>query len=219
MPDAPMPRIACLQVGPLQTNCYLVAAQEPGPCAVIDPGGDAQRICEELHRRGLTPEAFLVTHSHYDHVGALAQLADRFPDAVVAAHATCAEHMGRSEGGLSGPTGPAQAGGAVTRVLEHGDTVDAGGCRFAVLHTPGHAPGLAAYLVRESGLLFCGDLLFRDSAGRTDLPGGSRQALAQSLRDHVLCLPDETRVLPGHGPPTTVGRERRENPVLRELVG
>lgn len=218
-------RVFTLAVGPLQACCYLVAPDGCPECAVIDPGGDAELITEQVRIRKLAPRFLVLTHGHIDHVEALAALKRAFPDAQVCinerdapmladAHACLAEWIGI-------PFEPCKP----DRLLADGDIIALGGdttggrgeC-LEVLHTPGHTPGGISLLVRQEGrpaAVFSGDTLFAGGIGRTDFPGGSYQQLIASIRTRLLALPDDTRVYPGHGEPTTIGEERATNPFLR----
>ncbi len=194
-------------VGFYQVNCYLLHDGK-GRAVCLDPGDDADLLLERLAARGARLEAILLTHAHWDHVGAVADLAEAHGAPVLLHEADVpllAQWSPR-------PVRPA-------RLLTDGDAVRAGGFAFRVLHTPGHTPGSLCFLL-EAGepWLFSGDTLFRGTVGRTDFPGGSAADLRRSLRTKLLPLPDATVVYPGHGDPTTMGRERRANPFLLEAA-
>lgn len=204
--------VVCLAVGPLQTDCYILADPKANEAVIIDPGAEGKRVLDEVKRRGWKVAAVLLTHGHFDHAGATAEvaratgaplLAPRGDEALLANAPAEGAHFGLR---VPAPAAPA-------RLVADGDTVKVGGQSLRVLAVPGHTPGHVAYLSPAG--LFCGDLLFAGSVGRTDLPGGDSAALQRSLRHKVLTLPDDTPVYPGHGPATTVGRERRSNPYLR----
>lgn len=204
-----------LTVGMLATNCYILA---PGPqtaAVVIDPGGETRSIVSRLRRWGLECMGILCTHGHVDHVAGAGPLsvAVGAPVYISELDAGALASPRTKLMGLAGgvrATRPRQV-----RYLRDGDRVEVGGHSLEVLLTPGHTPGgLSFYL---PGMLFCGDLIFQGSIGRTDLKGGSLQVLLQSVRDKVWHLPDDTRILPGHGPETTLGEERRHNPFLKGL--
>ena len=203
-------------VGPLQCNCVIWADRAAGRAVVIDPGGEADRILARVAALGCTVAALAHTHGHIDHVGATAELAE-------ATGAPCALHPGdqflldalaeqASWIGLPPPRTP-----RVDRALADDDAIDAGAVRLQVLHTPGHTPGSLTFVGDDgAGPLVCsGDTLFWRSVGRTDLPGGDTAALVDSIRRRLYTLPDDARVIPGHGPATTIGAEKRENQFVR----
>jgi hydroxyacylglutathione hydrolase len=212
--------IASFPAGTFQTNCYLVAASAGAEALVVDPGQDAMPGIEELcaeHR--LRPVAVLLTHGHLDHIWTVAPLAG--------AHGIPAWIHPRDRHLLADPlagVGPelrAMLPGLQlaepddVRELADGEVLDLAGVRLVVDHTPGHTPGHVTF--RDEQVLFAGDLVFAGSIGRTDLPGGSTPEMLASLAERFLPLPDELQVLPGHGPVTTVGRERASNPFLAGL--
>jgi glyoxylase-like metal-dependent hydrolase (beta-lactamase superfamily II) len=204
--------VAQISLGPVQTNCYLAADPATRDAVVIDPGWDAPRILAALAVRQWQPRAVLLTHAHFDHLGAVAGV-------VAATHAPFAIHplelplmRQRGGAGLFGLDVPACP--EPDRLLEPGQPLDAGSLRFEVLFVPGHTPGHVAFYHAPSKTVFSGDVLFQHSIGRTDLPGGDYQTLIQSIHDFLLALPDDTTVCSGHGALTTIGEERRDNPFL-----
>ena len=205
--------VEMLTVSPFQENCYVIGDEESMTGAIIDPGDEAARITLTVERVGLEISQIIVTHSHIDHVGAVAQLVDEY---------MCPVLM-HNEAEAMLKTVPQQAMmmgmrfGKVPKVDRHiGDEeiLEVGSLRLRSLYTPGHAPGHLAFLVEDEDTVFSGDALFAGSVGRVDLPGGSMEVLMQSISERLLILPDETRVLSGHGPETTIGRERVSNPFL-----
>ena|SRR5215210_2977761 len=205
--------VEMITVGPFQENCYVIGDEESGTGAVIDPGDEAARIALTVERMGLTISQIIVTHAHIDHVGAIAPLTDEFLCPVLMHEE--AEAMLR--------TAPQQAMmmgmrfGKVPKVdrrIADEEVLEVGNLRLRSLYTPGHAPGHLAFYVEEQGLVFSGDALFAGSVGRTDLPGGSMDILMRSISERLLTLSDDTRVLSGHGPETTIARERMTNPFL-----
>ncbi len=207
-----MLEIRKLTVGPLQENCYLLTDSETHQAVLIDPGDEAARLLAAL--AGLELRAIWLTHAHFDHIGGLAEVHRQFPvpvylhenDRELFNHAAeSAAFFGLT---LEQPTSD-------TLPLSPAQTLTLGTHRATCLFTPGHAPGHMAFYLPEQGLVVAGDALFQGSVGRTDLPGGDHAQLLASVRRELLTLPDVTRVLPGHGPETTVGAERRTNPFLR----
>jgi hydroxyacylglutathione hydrolase len=202
-----------LTVGPFQENCYVIGDEETGAGALIDPGDEAARIALAVEQTGLDIGQIIVTHAHIDHVGAVAALVDEYACPVLM-HAE-AEPMLQQL-----PTQAMMMGlrfGKVPTVDRHiGDeeVLDVGGLRLRSLYTPGHAPGHLAFYLADEELVLSGDALFAGSVGRTDLFGGDMDLLMRSINERLLTLPDETRVLSGHGPETTIGEERAHNPFL-----
>lgn len=199
-------------VGPLETNCYLVSCPRTLACAVVDPGAEPDRIIAAVRRLGLKPALILNTHGHFDHVGANRDIKDAFdiPLAIHALDNPMLELAGRLEMSfvLEAKDSP-----PADFFLQDKARIPVGESQLEVLHTPGHSPGSVCLL--GDGFLLSGDTLFNEGVGRTDLPGGSDRDLKSSLRSKILVLPPETRVLPGHGPRTTVGQEIASNPFLK----
>lgn len=202
-------RVHVMEVGPLAVNAYIL--EDPGSrkAVVVDPGGDGEALLAEIEERGLAVDKILLTHGHFDHVGAVGLLR-KSTGAPVHIHPDDVDRMlgARRQGLLFGLTIPNPPKPDV--LVGEGDTVPFAGAEFRVVHTPGHTPGCVSYIVGK--LAFVGDLIFAGSIGRTDLPGGSYETLLESVRRKVFVLPDDTVLLPGHGPTTTVGEERRSNP-------
>ncbi len=199
------------KTGPLDNNVYVIRDDATKKVAVVDPGVDAAHILRALRDRGLTIAAIVNTHGHFDHVAGVAAFVEE-SGAPLYRH-PLDEEIARRAGttaatfGLQGDDSP-----PADHALNDGDTYTFGPHQFRVLHVPGHSPG-SVVLVAD-GVMIGGDVLFRGSIGRTDLPGGSLPLLLQGIRDKVLTLDDDVRVKPGHGPETTIGRERRSNPFL-----
>jgi len=205
-------------IGPIQANCVLLGDPSAGVLAVIDPGEEAPRILERIEASGLEPALILHTHGHLDHAGGTAELARRLgPEIPIGLHRDELDlyrnlaMQGRMFG-LDAVTPPMP-----TLWLAHGDRLAVGGLSLEVRHTPGHSPGGVCFVVHGGGELavIVGDVLFSGSIGRTDLFGGSFAILERSIREQLYTLPDETRVVCGHGPDTTIGHERRSNPFVR----
>jgi hydroxyacylglutathione hydrolase len=211
--------------GTFQTNCWLVAPAEGAEALVVDPGQDALAGVDELCRRHrLKPVAALLTHGHLDHVWTVAPLAGAH--GIPAFIHPADRHLLTNPLAGFGPAARAAFGGLEltepddVRELTDGQVVELAGVRLVVDHTPGHTPGHVTFRSEggdEPGRLLAGDLVFAGSIGRTDLPGGDTDQMLASLAARFLPLPDETLVLPGHGPTTTVGRERATNPFLQGI--
>jgi hydroxyacylglutathione hydrolase len=213
--------ISGFPTGYFQTNCYLVATQPGAEAVVVDPGQDAlPGISDLCDRHSLRPVAVLLTHGHLDHVWSVAPLAGAH-DVPAYVHPGDRHLLSDPLAGFE-PAARAAFGGLQlqepdeVRELADGQVLDLAGLQLTVDHTPGHTRGHVTF--RLPGTLLAGDLVFAGSIGRTDLPGGSTPDMLASLAGRFLTLPDETRVLPGHGPETTVGRERASNPFLVDLV-
>ena len=205
--------IATLPVGLIQTNCYIAGCPETKAGAVIDPGGDPERILSEVERLGLSIKYVLNTHAHFDHTDANGAIV-RATGATLALHPLDLPLLKASGGaalfGLQADPSPLP-----DLELQDGDELEVGTLRFQVLHTPGHTPGHVCFYEQAEGVLFDGDVLFQRSIGRTDLPGGSYQQMMDSIQRVLFALPEETVVYSGHGPATTIGDEKRLNPWLR----
>jgi len=205
-------------VGPIQANCVLVGDREAGVVAVIDPGAEAERIHDRVTTSGLRPAMILHTHGHLDHAGGTADLARRIGSGVpIGLHRDELDlyrglSMQARMFGLEVENPPEPS-----LWLEHGQLVDLGRLTLEVRHTPGHSPGGVAFVISGAPepTAIVGDVLFAGSIGRTDLFGGSFPVLERSIREQLYSLPDDTRIITGHGPDTTVGRERTANPFVR----
>ncbi len=209
-----MIQILHLPLGPLQTNCYILACEETMQAAVIDPAWNGRSIAATADEKGYAITHILLTHSHFDHVGGLAELKQEtnapiyiHPDAVTMLSQA---DMSARFFGLTVPDPP-----PADEMLSDGQTLNIGNITVDVLYTPGHAPGHVSFHAPAYHVVFDGDVLFQGSIGRTDLPGGDYNLLIQSITDKLMVMPDETQVLSGHGPATTIGAERRRNPFLQ----
>lgn len=201
--------IRSMQVGPLGANCYIIGCEETRHAAVIDPGGDADKILLALANDQLTLKAIINTHGHFDHVSANKALkkasgADLMihPDDVpMLTHLA----QGAAQWGMRSEDSPAP-----DRLLNEGDTITVGTIQLKVFHTPGHTPGGISLYAEKA--VFVGDTLFAGSIGRTDFPGGDFNTLISSIHNKLFTLPDDTTVYTGHMEPTTIGKEKRYNP-------
>jgi hydroxyacylglutathione hydrolase len=200
-------------VGPLQCNCSVVGDEQTKEAIVIDPGDEVENVMAVLHRHGLTVKQIVVTHAHIDHVGGATKLKQLTGAPVLLNQNDNALlkmlDVQATWIGVPAP-GPVKIDNSVTT----GDKVTAGSLVADVLHTPGHTEGSICLYFAPEKKLIAGDTLFAGSIGRTDLPGGSYEKIMNSLRGPVMALPDETVVVPGHGPLTTIGQERDANPFL-----
>jgi hydroxyacylglutathione hydrolase len=198
-------------VGALETNCYLVYCEETRACAIIDPGADYEKIILSVADLELKPVIVLDTHGHVDHIGANSEIVRKYavPLAMHPADTGMLQVSDYIE--LSLLLG-ARDSPPPDRLLAEGDEIVIGRTSLRVMHIPGHTPGSVGFIA--AGVLFSGDTLFCGGVGRTDLPGGSWKDLERSIRERILTLPEETIVLPGHGPWTTIGQERNSNPFL-----
>lgn len=204
-------KLAAMPLGMVGANCYLVVSQQ-NRAAVIDPGGEVEKIFARLEQEGATPAMVLLTHGHFDHIAALWDFLDRYPVPVYL-HAGDVEMLEDIQKALCNmvPLYFHYRKGADLRPLQDGDAVTLDECTFTLLHTPGHSRGSSCY--RLDAMLFTGDTLFAGGVGRTDLYGGSWNTLCQSVA-RLAALEGDFTVYPGHGPSSTLARERRTNPYL-----
>jgi glyoxylase-like metal-dependent hydrolase (beta-lactamase superfamily II) len=207
-------------VGPLETGCYVVTCNGSAEALIIDPGADADQISAYLQERRLSPKLLVNTHGHIDHIGGNADLKAKFPDLRICIHADDEVCLRKPSKNLSFLQGVAYKSPPADVRLKEGDVLKIGECELKVIHVPGHTPGgicLHSNQKSEDGarVLFSGDCLFAGGIGRTDFPGGSGGALLSNLRSKILTLDEDTIVYPGHGPPTTIGEERRSNPFFQ----
>ncbi len=202
-------------LGPVMTNTYLIADDQSGEAVVIDPADEGERIVAEAERRGWRIGSIWLTHAHFDHLGGAPGVADSCsPEPPVALHAEDYS-LWRMQGGAGFFGLHVDPGPEPTVELHHNQTLYLGDYSFKVLHAPGHSRGHVMFYNEAENLLFCGDVIFQGSIGRTDLPGGDFSTLINSIHTQVLTLPDDTRLLNGHGPESTVGEERKYNPFIR----
>jgi hydroxyacylglutathione hydrolase len=214
----PTVRAAIIPVTAFQQNCTLIWSEATKRGAVVDPGGDLDRIERAIAETGITVEKILLTHGHIDHAGGAAELRDRLGVPVEGPHRgdlvilERLDEIGRAYGIIDArPVTP-------DRWLDEGDTVTVGDLTFAILHCPGHSPGSVVFVNAAERFALMGDVLFRGSVGRTDLPGGDHAALMRSIKTKLLPLGDDMTFLPGHGPASTIGEERATNPFVQEAV-
>ncbi|MFP3975483.1 MAG: MBL fold metallo-hydrolase [Dehalococcoidia bacterium] len=202
-----------LQIMPFGTNCYLVGSEQTRDGMVIDPAGDANRTLSNISELNLKIGLVMLTHTHPDHIGAVGQVVQA-TGASFTVHKSEAEMLRQYDFSQFTAFDPDfTPPPAPDRLLDDGDTLTVGDLTFKVLHTPGHSPG--GICIVGYGVVFSGDALFNSGIGRTDGPGGDSNLLISGIRNKLLTLPEQTVVLPGHGPKSTIGDERRSNPFLR----
>ncbi|RDI43942.1 MBL fold metallo-hydrolase [Falsibacillus pallidus] len=203
-----------LPLGPIQTNCYILADDDK-KCLIFDPGDEGEVLISWLRKRGLEPEAILLTHAHFDHIGAVDVIREHYKIPVYV-HEKEAKWL--MDPALNGSQffnliDPVRVKPADQFIAKEGE-LSIGKFSLEVLETPGHSPGSVSYYLREDGIIFSGDVLFQQSIGRTDLPGGDQKILLKTIHDKLLVLPENTLVLSGHGPETLIEDEMDSNPFL-----
>ncbi len=207
--------IETFPVGLLQCNCTILGDETTGEAIIIDPGDDPEKILEVVRKHGLTPKQIVCTHTHIDHVGGIdgLQQSAGAPASIHKADLFLFENLDVQAEWIGMP---APKRGAIEHFVQDGDAVACNGVELGVLHTPGHTPGSTTfYLAGDRNILFTGDTLFKQSIGRTDLWGGSHEEIIRSIKNKLMTFDDDTLVISGHGPVTSIGRERLHNPFLR----
>lgn len=209
-----MIQILQLPLGPLQTNCYLIACDETNEAAVIDPSWNGRFIYETATKKGWEITQILLTHAHFDHVGGLAEL-KQLLDVPIYIHPEAVEMLANATQSAKYFNLELEQPPTADKHLAEGDKIKVGNSTLEVLFTPGHAPGHVCFYLPDQNVIFDGDVLFQQSIGRTDLPGGNAQLLLQMIEEKLMVLPDKTAVLSGHGSATTIGQEKQWNPFLK----
>ncbi|MDK2848972.1 MAG: hydroxyacylglutathione hydrolase [Desulfuromonadales bacterium] len=203
---------ATMVTGQLGVNCYFLGCPRTRQAIVIDPGGDGSRILALLEERDFVLKTVVNTHGHFDHIGANRTLIQKTGAELLLHEADLSLLRGAADHAASFGCQPIEPSPEPTRLLKDGDRVEVGAIGLDVIHVPGHSPGSVCLKSGED--LFVGDVLFAGSIGRTDLPGGDHLLLLKGLHSRLMTLEDSVRVYPGHGPETTIGRERKSNPFL-----
>lgn len=211
--SAPALQLRTFVLGPYETNCYVLS--RGGRSWIIDAGFDSEEMIGEIEAARLTPDLLILTHAHPDHIAGVPAVLRAFPKAPVLIHRAERDFLADPELNLSVFLGTPISVPGPDRTLEEGDELHLDDLSFRVLHTPGHSPGGISLSCPAAGIVFAGDTLFAGSIGRTDFPGGDFDTLAESIRAKLYTLAPETKVFPGHGPPTTIGREIASNPFVR----
>jgi len=214
-----MLEIEKLVLGPVANNTYIVADMESKLAVVIDPAWDGDLLVKQIRQLGWKVQSIWITHAHFDHFGGLADLLSGLnmseeEDFFVGLHPKDL-NLWKVKGGAIMFGVRMKSVPKPDHLFKEGEMLSVGKYQFQVHHTPGHSSGHVVFHCQSEGILFSGDLIFKQGIGRTDLLGGSYSTLMDSIQKHVLPLPDETRILSGHGPETTVGEERRDNPFLK----
>jgi len=205
-----------LVLGDYQTNCYILRSSESETdCVIIDTGLADDQPTTYLLENNLKPMALILTHGHADHIGGIKQLRDKYPEVKVYIHSLDSEKLTRPSKNLSLVTGKIIKTEPADCLLGDGQVIAVAGMEMQVLHTPGHTPGGICLYMKNEGVVFSGDTLFADSVGRTDFPGGNATELIKSIKDKLCVLADETAVYPGHGPATTIAKEKLHNQFLQ----
>ncbi|MDD3185733.1 MAG: MBL fold metallo-hydrolase [Anaerostipes sp.] len=204
----------CISLGQMQTNCYITANNQTKEAIIFDPGDDGARVISYLEKNELKLKAILVTHGHFDHIMAVPDLLEEYGNLPVYIQEEESDVISNPDLSLCSMIG-SNVKITPTNLVKDGDEISLIGCKMTCIHVPGHTKGGVCYYFKEQGWLISGDTLFQQSIGRTDFPTGDLNALLSGIREKLFVLPDETVVLSGHTPKTTIGFEKKSNPFLR----
>ncbi len=216
MPNAnASPLIEAFTLGPFATNCYVVRAPGTDECWIVDAGFSPGDMIESIRRHELRPSRIILTHAHADHIAGLSEVRAAFQGVPVLLHEQEREWLENPTLNLSASFGEPCTTAPPDELLRGGETFELGEARFEILFTPGHSPGGITLHCPDAGAAIVGDTLFAESIGRYDFPTSNGDDLFRSIREVLYAMPGETRVHPGHGPPTTIAHEREHNPFVR----
>lgn len=205
------PEIKTFALGPWETNCYLVTMGDSDACWIVDAGFQPDPMIDAIQERGLKPERLILTHAHLDHIGGVNDVLQALGPIPIAIHEDEQHWLSDPQLNLSAFIEMNVTAPSATDLLNDGQILDLQGSQWEIRHTPGHSPGGITLYCEAAEVAIVGDTLFRDSVGRTDFPTSDGPQMFTSIRERLMTLPDATRVLPGHGPETTIGRERESN--------
>ncbi|MCB9844491.1 MAG: MBL fold metallo-hydrolase [Phycisphaeraceae bacterium] len=211
----PHPTLTGFSLGPFETNCYVVAVPDCPVCWIVDAGFGPSDLIDFVQDQALVPDAVILTHAHADHIAGVDSVLASFPGTRLLIHEAERAWLDDPQQNLSASMGFSVTCRDATGTIAEGDVLSIGGTHWRVLHTPGHSPGGISLVHDASHQVLVGDALFAGSIGRTDFPTSDHALLERSIRQKLYALPAETVVFPGHGPTTTIGRERLSNPFVR----
>jgi len=216
MPENPL-KIQTFTLGQWQTNCYVLSVGQS--CWIVDAGFDPEPMLDAIDQQRLTVEKVVLTHAHLDHIAGLHAVRHRYTGVPILVHADEEDFLADTRLNLSAAIIDPVVAPEATDLMRHGEELDLNGLTFDIRHTPGHSPGGITLVQPENHLAIVGDTLFAGSIGRFDFPTSDGPRLMQSIQEQLMSLPDDTRVLPGHGPATSIGHERATNPYLNQPNG
>lgn len=209
-------KVEIIPVTPFQQNCSIIICSETNKAAVVDPGGEIEKLYERIIELGIDVEKILITHAHIDHAGGTKDLQEKLSLTIEGPEFDDTFWIERLDDQSRMFQFPEAKPFVPDRWLKHNDQVTVGNLTFDVKHCPGHTPGHVVFINHQHKLAWVGDVLFKGSMGRTDFPKGDHQTLINSIHSNLLTLPDDYRFISGHGPVSTIGEERRSNPFIRQ---